>query len=792
MIGRMVLQYRVEERLGAGGMGEVYRARDLRLDRDVALKFLPASRQDNPESRARLLGEARAAAALRSPHVAAIYDIEEHEDALFIVMEYVRGEPLSRRTARERLSITDAVSIAMQVASALEEAHASGLVHRDIKSANIMVDDRGVAKVLDFGLAKRTPDFLLTATQPTGPATGDGVLLGTLAYMSPEQARNRPVDQRSDLFSLGVVLYEMLAGALPFPASSPADVLDAIVHRSPAPLRAVPGDLERIVRRALAKEPHARYQTATECRADLQAFQRTVLSSDECAGDHLGAPLTLPSNGGVSGTRVTHRIAVLRFANVTGDGADDWIGVGLAETLTSDLKHLHEITVIGSEQVGDTLRRIEVEDAIHDDHGLAIELGRRVGATCLVTGGYQRRVDTLRVTARFVDVETGTVTKTLRVDGVIDEIFDLQDRIVHGLSDDLELQLESSERMAIADPETRSIEAYEAYSRGLVELRRAEEPSLDLAMTLFERAIEFDGQYASAWAALGAAHNLKAFFSGDSHLSARAVDLERRALEINPHLSAAHHWLGVAYLNTARYEEAIEATSTAIRLDPGNALAHAAHGRGLALGRGDVDEAIRELREAVRVDATLGYAHLLLALLYLVRRQHGWAEVSARRAVDLQEAATSVRGPNVVGAHLALGLVFYWQGDYEAALRQYEHERAWITSSQHAQRDRIQAELEQKFSAVLWRMGRREESDRHFQEALAALEGWRHGRVLDPVVAYGMAALLTVRGEEQRGIEYLNEARRSLPAFVQRLLSADPDFQGVRLRLATESAPNLD
>ncbi len=389
MIGRMVLQYRVEERLGAGGMGEVYRARDLRLDRDVALKFLPASRQDNPESRARLLGEARAAAALRSPHVAAIYDIEEHEDALFIVMEYVRGEPLSRRTARERLSITDAVSIAMQVASALEEAHASGLVHRDIKSANIMVDDRGVAKVLDFGLAKRTPDFLLTATQPTGPATGDGVLLGTLAYMSPEQARNRPVDQRSDLFSLGVVLYEMLAGALPFPASSPADVLDAIVHRSPAPLRAVPGDLERIVRRALAKEPHARYQTATECRADLQAFQRTVLSSDECAGDHLGAPLTLPSNGGVSGTRVTHRIAVLRFANVTGDGADDWIGVGLAETLTSDLKHLHEITVIGSEQVGDTLRRIEVEDAIHDDHGLAIELGRRVGATCLVINDHR-------------------------------------------------------------------------------------------------------------------------------------------------------------------------------------------------------------------------------------------------------------------------------------------------------------------------------------------------------------------------------------------------------------------
>lgn len=538
MTGRTVLQYQVKERLGAGGMGEVYRARDLRLERDVALKFLPASRQADSDSRARLLTEARAAAALSSPHVAAIYDVEEHEGVLFIVMEYVPGEPLSHRTVRGPLSIADAVSVAMQVASALEHAHASGLVHRDIKSANIMVDDRGVAKVLDFGLAKRTPDFLLTATQPTGPATCDGVVLGTLAYMSPEQARNLPVDQRSDLFSLGIVLYEMLAGALPFPASSPADVLDAIVHRSPAPLRAVPGDLERIVRRALAKDPHARYQTAAELRADLQAFQRTLLSSDEFTGHPLEARPSIPSAGGVSGTRPTHRIAVLRFANVTGDAADEWIGVGLAETLTSDLTHLHQVTVIGSEQVGDTLRRLEMEDAIHDDRGLAIELGRRVGATCLVTGGYQRRVDTLRVTARFVDLATGTVTKTLRVDGALDEIFDLQDRIVHGLSEDLELQLESSERLAIADAETRSIEAYEAYSRGLVELRRAEDPSLDLAMTLFERAVERDGQYASAWAALGAAHNLKAFFSGDSRLLANAVALERRALEINPHRSS--------------------------------------------------------------------------------------------------------------------------------------------------------------------------------------------------------------------------------------------------------------
>lgn len=789
MTGRMVRHYHVEERLGAGGMGEVYRARDLRLHRDVALKFLPASREADPESRARLLAEARAAAALRSPHVAAIYDIEEHEGVPFIVMEYVRGEPLSRWTARGRLSINEAVRIASQVATALDEAHASGLVHRDIKSANIMLDDRGVAKVLDFGLAKHVPEVLLAASQPTGLATAAGLVVGTLAYMSPEQARGRPLDQRSDLFSLGVVLYEMLAGALPFPASSPAEALDAIVHGSPPPLPAVPADLERIVRRALAKDLHARYQTAADLRADLEAFQRALVGSGERIGGKTDAVTsTASARGGTSDHRPTHRVAVLRFANVTGDASDDWIGVGLAETLTSDLKHVHQVTVIGSERVNDALRRLERDGGVTDEQRLAIELGRHVGASCLVTGGYQRQADRLRVTARFVDVETGTVIKALRVDRAMNEIFELQDQIVHGLSLQLELQLQSSERMAIEEPETRSVEAYEAYSRGLVELRRAEEASLDLAITLFERAVGLDEQYASAWAALGATYDLKAFFSGDTRLSAKAVELEQRALTINPGLSAAYHWLGVAYLNTGRYEEAIEATSTAIRLDPGNALARAARGRGLAFGRGQIDEAIRELSEAVHMDATLGYAYLLLALLYLVRGQYDRAEVSARHAVHMQEEATSARGPNVLGARLVLGLVFYWQGRYEAALAQYEHERAWVASSTHAQRRRVQVELDQKLSAVYWRLGRKKESDSHFQDAFEVLGTPKDG-VSDPLLAYSAAAVMAVRGEVARAIEYLDHARARVPEFIALLVSVDPDCQAIREHASLRGQP---
>jgi serine/threonine protein kinase len=459
MIGRIVLQYRVEERLGAGGMGEVYRARDLRLDRDVALKFLHASRQADPESRARLLGEARAAAALRSPHVAAIFDIEEYEGVLFIAMEYVPGEPLSRRTARGPMPPLEGISIAIQVATALEEAHGRGLVHRDIKSSNIMIDDRGVAKVLDFGLAKYQADLLLTTSHTPAPVTAADVVLGTLAYMSPEQARNHPVDGRSDLFSLGVVLHEMLAGQLPFDTSSAADLLEGILHRSPAPLPAGSSDLERVLTRALAKDPAGRYQSAAEFRAALEDARRGLTMPDESPSQRgassAGATLT---HGGASDGRSGHRVAVLRFTNITGQPADDWTAAGLAETVTSDLKHLPAVTVIGTEQVADTLQRLDGDDTRgrNGERDLAIRLGRQLGATCIVTGGYQRQGNALRVTARFVDVPTGTVTKTVRLDGDMTQIFALQDQIVHELTHDLDLRLHASAMLAIEEPELRA------------------------------------------------------------------------------------------------------------------------------------------------------------------------------------------------------------------------------------------------------------------------------------------------------------------------------------------------
>ena len=286
MTGRTVHHYRVAERLGGGGMGEVYRAEDTRLGRYVALKFLPASFQYDLDRRARFFREARAASALRSPNIAAIYDIGDLDDSAYIVMEYVEGQLLSQKVASGPLQICDALDVAMQIADALDEAHSLGIVHRDIKSSNVMITERGLVKVLDFGLAKvistgeRRGDGDSDPTIRLGQETAVGLVVGTVAYMSPEQALGRPVDHRSDLFSLGVVTYEMLTARQPFEGDSSTELIDRLVHQEPAAVArfnySVPQEMERIVRKALEKDASYRYQSAREMYIDLRNLRRDL------------------------------------------------------------------------------------------------------------------------------------------------------------------------------------------------------------------------------------------------------------------------------------------------------------------------------------------------------------------------------------------------------------------------------------------------------------------------------------------------------------------------------------
>jgi serine/threonine protein kinase/tetratricopeptide (TPR) repeat protein len=791
--GAVIQHYRLGDILGSGGMGTVYRAEDLRLGRSVAVKLLHQSEGD-AELRARLVREARAASSLRSSGIASIYDIGEHEGAPFIVMELVEGESLAARLARGPLPAAEAVDVAMQVADALDEAHRRGVVHRDIKSANIMLDERSRVKVLDFGLAK----FLEPGTGGKDETiarslqTVAGSILGTFAYMSPEQALGRPADARADLFSLGVVLYELLTGRLPFDGPSAVAILDATLHQQPLPpTRLAPGlppILDAIVLKALAKDAAYRYQSARELYIDLRnvvldlSSHRSVVPGSGATGASTHWSGTLPP-GGAPGARTGEcAVAVLSFSNITGEPADEWIGQGIAETLTTDLKNVRGLQVIGRAQLFDVLRAMGAAAPGATGHDrLSIEVGRRVGASAVVAGGYQRSGPLLRITAQLVDVDTGRIERTVKMDGRVEEIFDLQDRLVYELSEGLRLRLNDSEIEAIAQDETSSLEAYETFSRGLLNLRTASPDAVDLAIAQFEQALALDPNYANAWASLGNALHTKGMFLAMPDLTFKGIDALRRAIALDPRLSQAHYQLGNAYTNIGHHEEAIASIREALRLDPSNAGAHSALGRAYWYGNGQFDEGIVELEHAVRLNPEAGYAWLQLSLLYSLTGRSEEGEQAARRAVELQERTVSgTEGLQVVGAHSRLGYALYRQGRFDEAIEAFERELAFLASSDHALRQRMTIEVQQKLGAAYFRKGNRVEADRHFERARTAFNERLARGADDPATRYYVAALHALRGDAAAARLHLRVAVARLKPLNVARVRLDPDFDPIR------------
>ena len=358
--GHTVLHYELGDKLGAGGMGEVFRARDTRLGREVALKFISPQYREDTDRRSRLLKEAQAASALRSPAIATTYDIGEEGFDLFIVMELVEGEPLSDRLKRGPLRVAEVLRMAGQVADALDEAHGLGIIHRDIKSANLIMTPRGRVKILDFGLAKTIGRGAL-GEQQTMAETQLGMVVGTVSYMSPEQALGKKVDHRSDLFSLGVVMYESLTGRLPFVGDTFAAVVDQIVRQEPPALARLnydaPARLQDIVRKLLTKSPTVRYQNARDLLIDIKTLQKDLELETQLGSTDLSSVTRAPA----APTRRT--VAVLPFANITREPTDDWIGSGIAETVTADLKTVQGLTVLGRERVFDALRDLGSSDS---------------------------------------------------------------------------------------------------------------------------------------------------------------------------------------------------------------------------------------------------------------------------------------------------------------------------------------------------------------------------------------------------------------------------------------------
>jgi TolB-like protein/predicted Ser/Thr protein kinase len=787
LTGKLLLHYRVGQRLGGGGMGEVYLAEDTRLGRQVALKFLAPAVQRDHESRARLIREARAASLLRSPNIAVTYDLVEHEDALFIAMEYIEGEPLSARIARGPLTVREAVDVAMQVADALDEAHSQSIIHRDIKSANLMLTRRGLVKVLDFGLARvdQAPDATHNATAAL-QLTSPGLVMGTVSYMAPEQLLGNAIDHRVDLFSLGVVLYESVTARLPFPGDSLAEVSDRILHHEPDAIArfnySAPPELETVVRKALQKDPGFRYQSARDLYIDLHQLARRLEALESSAvGRRAPAAPAVESPRVEAGER---SIAILTFDNVTREATDDWIGTGIAETLTADLKNVHGLAVISRAQIFELLKTMATGPEVADDR-LAIEIGRRLGTWWVVTGAYQRLGDRIRVTAQVIEVLTRSLVKTVKIDGRIDDIFELQDRIVFELSRSLNLKVGKSEAAAIVQDETKSVEAFEAFSRGLINLRMASRDSIDRAIALFERATVLDSAYASAWAALGVANQLKGVFLGMPELSLKAVDLLRRAIQLNPSNAQAHSWLGGALNVLGRADEAIRSMQEALRLEPDSAEAHQTMARVLWMGKGKVPEAIDHLRQSIALNPEAGYSYLQLSFLEAINGDLDAAEESARHAISLQERAISgTEGLLIVGAHARLGYVHYLRKRYDEAYAEYRRELEFLATSDHALRERTLIELHQKLSALHFARGDAEQAAHFGDLAIEGLERRIAAGADDPATRYYIAAVYAQRRDVAGVLKHLEVPLKRLGLFTAWRLERDPDFAAVRIHPA--------
>ena len=787
-VGSQLLHYRVLDRLGAGGMGEVFLAEDTRLGRQVALKFLTTAAATDPEARERLVREAQAASVLRSPHVAVTYDLVEHSDALFIAMEYVEGELLSVRIARGLLEVSDALEIAMQVADALDDAHTRGIIHRDIKSANIMLTARQLVKVLDFGLAKvlRRP---VGASAHTMGVTSPGMVLGTLHYMAPEQLRGADVDHRTDLFAVGAVLYEMLAGQPPFAAPTMAETAERILNQEPEALArfnyGVPADVDAVVRKALAKDPAFRYQSARELYLDLHHARERIARDRTSGTRQTWRPgMHLPPVG--FGQRAApvqtagRTVAVLAFANLTGHPADDWLGQGMAESLTADFTKVRGLRSISREQIFDVQRSVGAPSGRMEDERQSIELGRRLGATWVVAGAVQRMGERVRVTAQIIAVDEGRTVSSTKIDGTLGDVFDVQDRLVEDLvRQGLQRELARSEKRAIGAG-AHAPDAYEAYSRAMLNLRLATEESVQRAIPLFEQALAIEPDYVDALLALGNALQMRGAFLAQPQALARGRALLERAIELAPERADAHVRLGQVLATAGETDAAEAAIRRGLAIDDDSALGHSQLARLLWLGRARIDDAIVHFTRAATLAPEAGYTYLQLALLQALSGDLAAAERSAQAAVDLQEKAMSgTQGLIVVGAHTRLGYVHYLAGRYHDAIREYHRELTFLIHAEHALRERSVIEVQQKLAAAHARLGDAATAATFARQAEDAFKRRLATGADDPFTRYYVAALAAGRGDVEGVLTHLARPLTELAAFTRWRLSRDPDFSGV-------------
>jgi len=677
MIGKTVSHYRILERLGEGGMGVVYKAEDLTLGRTIALKFLPPELTRDAAAKERFKHEARAASALDHPNICTIHEINETDDGqMFIAMACYEGETLKKKIERGPMDLDQAVRIAIQVGEGLAKAHSLGIVHRDIKPANVMITGDNVAKILDFGLAKLAGQVRLTKTSST---------LGTVAYMSPEQAGGKEVDSRTDIWSLGVVLYEMIAARLPFKGEHEQAMMYSILNEDPAPLVSLrseaPKEVLPILGKALAKEPGRRYQHMSEMLADLKSCEKKLevaSAASEAAKPRWTKKRQLYLSAGLAviiGLFVVGKIylfppprgpidsiAVLPLQNLSGDPNQEYFSDGMTEALITELQKIRSLRVISRTSV---MRYKKAQK-------LLPEIARELNVRAVVEGSVLREGDNVRVNVQLIQASPEKHLWAENFDRTMKSILALQSDVAQAIAREIRVVVTPDEQKRMASSRSVNPEAHEAYLKGRFYWNKRRGEDLKTAIGYFDQAIEKDPSYATAYAGLASTYVLLPEYAGlpPKEIMPKAEAAATKALELDSTLAEAHAVLGlIRYEFDWDWAGAESEFKRAIELDPNYPTAH--HWYSSLLSRfGRFDEALSESKRALELDPLSLVINENVGAILSSTGQFDKAIDQLKRALELD--------PNFSATHLDLGTTYARQGKYDEAIAEFRKVRELV------------------------------------------------------------------------------------------------------------------
>jgi serine/threonine-protein kinase len=668
-------KYRISGEIGRGGMGVVLKAEDTKLKRLVALKFLPPELMHSPEARERFIREAQAAAALDHPNICTVYEVEEKEGQTYIAMAYIDGKNLKERIAQEPLKIDEALDVAIQVAEGLEGAHRKGIIHRDIKPANIMLIDKGQVKIMDFGLAR---------LESAGDLTKTSTVMGTVAFMSPEQALGKKVDFRTDIWSFGCLLFEILAGQGPFQGGHEQAVFQAIVHGDPQPIAAlrhdIPVKIEKILGKCLQKNPRNRYLNAGSLIEDL----KTVDLQNIVTSPSLPPKKRAPS------------IAVLPFVDMSPEKDQEYFCDGIAEELINALTHIQDLRVVARTSAF----------AFKGEKTDIREIGEKLNVQTVLEGSIRKAGNRLRITAQLINIEDGFHLWSERFDRDAGDVFAIQDEISLAIVESLKVTLRVGEKTALKKRSTDDPDAYNLYLKGLYFAARPDAESLDKALNFFREALDRDPNFALAhtgmarvFGSLGVmnlappaemwpkakaalqkalsldedlaeAHaqiaSMALWFEWDWDAAEKSLD---RVLALNPGDAFSHGNYGWFMLSRRRFDESIREVKKALSLDPLMPLYYA-WSVGLHTATGRYDEAIQEFDKAMEIDPKLGLAYFHAGCAYL---QKGEFDTAIEALEKSKKFGVYPGWPETM-----MTLLYLRKGEKEKAVRTYQEQLAQI------------------------------------------------------------------------------------------------------------------